>query len=71
MNGNELREWLSVTGQTQRGFADRMGIHYATLKRWMAGTARIPYHTAIVLTALRDGKLSEQWIEANVARDGH
>lgn len=70
MTGEELRHWLAATYQPQRPFAQRMGIHYATLKRWMAGTAPIPYHTAIVLVALREGRLSQQWIDANVPLAG-
>ena len=63
MTGHDLRHWLGTTRQTHRQFAQRMGIGYTTLKRWMSGQAPIPRSAQIVIAALQEGRLTWKWID--------
>lgn len=52
MSPEALREWRKSRGLTQIDLSTQIGVSLATLKRWEAGTIRIP-------------KLLELYCEAN------
>ena len=49
MTPTQLRQALKRLGSTQQAFADRLGVHVQTVKKWLAGDRRIPEPVAILV----------------------
>ena len=58
----KLAQYLRTSGQSQRAFAARIGIHHSVLSRFIAGKAKPSLSTALRIQRETDGQVSvEEW----------
>jgi transcriptional regulator with XRE-family HTH domain len=53
----KLAQYLKASGQSQRSFADRIGIHHSVLSRFIAGKAKPSLSTALRIQRETDGQV--------------
>ena len=56
MDNDDLRKKLAEHGISQREFARRLGVHWATVQKWCAATRKVPGYVAAYFRALEGGE---------------
>jgi DNA-binding transcriptional regulator YdaS (Cro superfamily) len=73
MTPRAFRAALSTIGWTQRGLADRLGVHETRVRRWVSGVYPIPENVAEWLqrlaTEVEKHPLPIRWNDGPLARD--
>ena len=66
MNSKQLRRFLEATGRPQRWVAWISGCSERHARNYALGVYPIPLHTALLIRAVEEGKLSERWLEQQI-----
>lgn len=62
MTQRELKKYLDKHGLRQSDLAWIAGVNVRHARAWVLGEYAVPRYVELILSALRDGKITIQWI---------